>query len=94
MTHLELRCRCGGEIRHEPLAEVPPPPGALLATTTDPPEQWRGWRWVCDSCGAQTGLMLDYGTLDLGIVRDSQLKDRDFQVFPDLMSGCGCTPDP
>lgn len=39
-------------------------------------------RWDCPECGANILLGIDYGTLDLGIVRDSQLKDRyDWEVF-------------
>ena len=77
MTHVEVRCRCGGEIEFQPLAEVPPPPGAILATPGHPPpEEWRGWVWVCRACGKENGVTYDYGKLDLGIVRDSVLRDK------------------
>ena len=85
MTHIEVRCRCGGEIIFEPLAEVPPPPRAILAVGGPPPEEWKGWVWVCSVCGDERGVSYDYGELDLGIVRDSVLHDReplmDVEIF-------------
>lgn len=83
VSQIVVRCQCGGEVKFEPLAEVPSPPGALLAIGGSPPEEWRGWVWVCSACGAQCGVTYDYGTLDLGIVRDSELRDRedDFTIL-------------
>lgn len=73
MTHVELRCRCGAHVAAEPFA-TPPPPG----TPTEELGKWRGWLWVCHSCGTKAGVTYDYGELDLGIVRDSVLIDRPF----------------
>lgn len=76
MTVIVSGC-CGADIRFDPLQEVPPPPGAILQAMGNPkPEKWMGWRWVCTECGEQVGLTLDYGKVDLGIVRDSVLTDR------------------
>ena len=83
MTVIVSGC-CGADIRFDELREVPPPPGALLATIDPVPEKWMGWRWVCTGCGEQVGITLDYGKVDLGIVRDSQLTDRplmDVEIF-------------
>ena len=77
MTQVEIRCRCGGQIETIPLDDVPPPPGAILATVDAPPSEWKGWRWVCTLCGTQCGVTYDYGELDLGIVRDSVLHERE-----------------
>ena len=78
----EIRCRCGGNVRYECLSEVPPPPGAILATVSDPPEEWQGWVWICESCGDQVGVTFDYGTLDLELVRDEQLSGYgDFEIL-------------
>jgi len=49
-------------------------------------EEWpdgrpRAWEIRCP-CGRTVGTYIDGGTLDLGLVRDSQLnQDNDFQVF-------------
>ena len=82
MTHFEVRCRCGGRVETQPLDEVPPPPGALFATI-GPSSEWKGWLLSCSACGAECGVTYDYGELDLGIVRDSQLRDRedDFEIL-------------
>ncbi len=84
MTHVEVRCRCGGEIRFEPIDDVPDPPFRVMEEYILDPRTWRGWRWVCAVCGADCGVTLDYGTLDLGIVRDAVRRDRpggDFEIF-------------
>lgn len=40
--------------------------------------------WDCPECGRNILLSIDEGTLDLGIVRDSQLKDVfDYELFTD-----------
>jgi hypothetical protein len=36
---------------------------------------------VCQRCGNIAGISLDYGTLDLGLVRDEQLRPDDFEVL-------------
>ena len=75
---------CGADIRRDSLQEIPPPPGAILQMIEDPPEKWTGWRWVCTECGEQVGVMLNYGKLDLGIVRDSRLEPvMDIEYFWD-----------
>lgn len=75
MTYTVVTTCCLEGIRYEAV-DPPPPPGALLQTADNPPEVWRGWNWVCEGCGAIVGFTYDYGTLDLGIVRDSVLTDR------------------
>lgn len=82
MTRVEVRCRCGGEVRFEEMDEVPPPPFPIMEAMLVHEPTWKGWKWVCSVCGADCGVTLDYGTLDLGIVRDSDLRDPgDFEVF-------------
>lgn len=82
MSEITFRCRCGGEIIYEPMDDVPPPPMPILSTAMDPPDQWKCWIWRCRSCGAQMVVTYDWGTLDLGMVRDSDLNtDNDFEVF-------------
>jgi hypothetical protein len=36
---------------------------------------------VCQRCGNVAGISLDYGTLDLGLVTDEQLRPDDFEVL-------------
>lgn len=82
MTDVVVSKCCSAEIRFEPLASVPPPPGALLGIGGPPPGEWKGWTWVCSGCGTQCGVTYDYGTLDLGLVRDEDLgKQGDFEVL-------------
>jgi len=80
-SNFKIVCRCGGDIRTERLEEIPPPPGALLQIAPDAPEEWSGHQWVCEECGTVCGFSYDYGTLDLGLVRDEDLRPGDFTVF-------------
>lgn len=47
-----------------------------------PPDAVAAWEWRCSLCGLSYGFSVDYGTLDLGLVRDEQLDTRDdFWVY-------------
>ena len=37
--------------------------------------------WSCPRCGQDCGWQLDQGTLDLGLVRDTDLRAHDFEIL-------------
>jgi hypothetical protein len=74
-----IACRnCGStdlDTIEVPADDMPAPPGALLGVADFPREGTKGWRTVCCGCGTTVMVAYDYGTIDLGLVRDSQLTD-------------------
>jgi hypothetical protein len=79
VTIYEIRCRdCGGEIVTVRADDVEVREVGAVAS----------WRWVCARCETVCGVSIDYGTLDLGIVRDSVVRDREsYEVFADPPPG-------
>ena len=69
-------CRC--------MAERKPFPTQEELRAYRPIEEREGdtTTWTCPACGTVILVQIDGGTLDLGLVRDEQLKDgNDFEVF-------------
>jgi hypothetical protein len=76
VTHYEIRCDdCGGPVS---LVDAPD----LLGLGPGPMGDAKSAkRWICAACETSLGFFVDYGTLDLGIVRDSVLNDRNDWVY-------------
>ena len=82
MSDIVIRCgKCGGG-EFETTAITPEPiiPALLAIAPSDP--GMAAWETVCRSCGTVLSKMYDYGTIDLGLVRDEGLdRGDDFEVF-------------
>lgn len=73
ITHYAVQCSTCGSMR--PMKTVPAADGS-------------GGSYVCAECGTSFGGWINGGTLDLGLVDDSQLNpDNRFEVFKEGMFG-------